>query len=67
MAAARAKPRAKTVMLPPPAGGWNAFDPTPEVSALKTANTQPEAIKLENWIVDVGGSHARDSAGGVAM
>jgi hypothetical protein len=58
-AAKRAKPRAKTVMLPPPAGGWNAFDPTPEVSALKTANTQPEAIKLVNWVVDVGGIKTR--------
>jgi hypothetical protein len=60
-AATRRKPqgRSKSVLLPPPVGGWNAFDPTPEVSALKTANTQPEAIKLENWVVDVGGIKTR--------
>lgn len=53
------RPAAKTALLPAPLGGWNARDAIPEISALKTINSQSEAIILDNWLPDIGGMRVR--------
>ena len=55
----RGHPIARTMTLPAPVGGWNARDAVSEVSAVKTTGQVAQALRLDNWVPELGGVRIR--------